>query len=428
MAKTIIIGGGLAGLSAAVYLSKNNRKVELIESSPKLGGRTYSFFNKTFNSEIDNGQHLLLGAYKSTLEFLKITNAINKIEFQDNLKIIYKNKVGESFTIDASKYFYPINLLSAIWNFNSLTKKDKFNFIRFVSSISFQNDKNLEKISVKKYLIKNNQSENAIKSFWEILAISALNTNIDEASAVLFNKMLKKIFLAGNKSTTILTPKENLSKIFIDPSLEYLKQTSFNYSISEKLESIKIYNNIITELKTDLRTITDFENVILAIPPYQILKLNCNEKLLQSDFLEFEYSAIISVNMKLKKNIFTEKFVALIDSEVDWIFNHNKYISIVISDANKFVELSKEQILEICINELQKYFKNFEKDLIIKSLVIKEKRATIKSTPEFENFRNKIVTKIKNLSIVGDWTNTGLPQTIESAILSGKLSAFKFIK
>ncbi|MBK7103863.1 MAG: oleate hydratase [Ignavibacteriae bacterium] len=423
MAKCIIVGGGLAGLSAAVYLSKNGHQIELIDSSPKLGGRTYSFFNEKFNSEVDNGQHLLMGSYKLTLEFLKLINAFDKLEFQDNLKIVYINTESEKFKIDASKYFYPLNLLNAIWNFNALNLNEKFHFINFVISIPFISNSKLEKLTVAEWLKNNKQSENAIKSFWANLTVSALNTNIEDASAILFKNMLLKIFFTGNKSSTILIPKDNLSKIFVEPTLEYLNKMKFSYSVSEKLESIKIENNSVKEIKTNKRTLTQFDNLVLAIPYHQISKIKCNEKLLESDFGDYDTSAIISVNLKLKENIFTEKFISLIDSQIHWVFNHEEFITLVISDANSLIQLSQNQIIEICITELQKYFSDFNKNLITDSFVIKEKRATIKSNLEFENFRSKIEAKISNVFFIGDWTNTGLPQTIESAIYSGMKAA-----
>ncbi|MFZ1289451.1 MAG: hydroxysqualene dehydroxylase HpnE [Melioribacteraceae bacterium] len=425
MAKCIIIGGGIAGLSTAVYLSKYGHEIELIESSPKFGGRTYSFFSNTFDAEIDNGQHLLMGAYKNTIDFLKITNAIDKIEFQENIKVIYINKLGEKFKIDASKYFYPINLLSAIWNFNVLNKKEKLFIIKFIISLFIQDKNKLENITVAEWLKKNNQSINTIKSFWKILTVSALNTNIDEAYAYLFKKMLVKIFFAGNKSSIILIPKENLSKIFVEPTLEFLQRKNFSYSVSEKLEYIKIDKNFVKEIRTNKRTLTQFDYLILAITPYQIKKIICNENLIDNNFDKFETSAIISVNLKLKKNFMTEKFVALIDSKIHWIFNHGEFITIVISDANRYVEFPQDIIVEICISELQKYFKEFKKEFVFESSVIKEKRATIKSTPNFEKIRSKVNSKISNLQFAGDWTNTGFPQTIESAIYSGLKAAKK---
>ncbi len=425
MAKCIIIGGGITGLSTAVYLSKFGHEIELIESSPKLGGRTYSFFSNSFQTEIDNGQHLLMGAYKYTLDFLKLTNAIDKLELQENLKVVYINKFGGKLKIDASKYFYPFNLINAIYNFNALNFNEKLNFIKFIIFLPFQNKSSLENLSVIEWLKKKNQSINSIKSFWEILTVSVLNTNIDEASAYLLKKMLIKIFFAGNKSSTIIIPKENLNKIFVDSTLEFMKQKKFTYSVSEKLENIKIDKNVVKEIRTNKRTFTQFDYLILAITPYQIRKIICNENLIDNNFDKYETSAIISVNLKLKENFMTEKFVALIDSKIHWIFNHGEFITIVISDANRYVEFPQDIIVEICISELQKYFKEFKKEFVFESSVIKEKRATIKSTPNFEKIRSKVNSKISNLQFAGDWTNTGFPQTIESAIYSGLKAAKK---
>ncbi len=428
MAKCIIIGGGLAGLSTAVYLAENNFQVELIEASPKLGGRTYSFVNKKFNTEFDNGQHLLMGAYNYTLNFLELIKSIDKLTIQKSMMAVYADKSGNKYSLNASKFFYPLNLLSAILNFNCINFKEKYNFIKFVISLPFQNKRKLEKLTIDEWLMKNGQTENSIKSFWEILAVSALNTNIKEASASLFKQMLIKIFFTGNNAARLIIPKVKLSKVFVEPAVQFLSSKRTVISINEKLEKIKFENSIVKEIITNKRSSSDFDFVVLAIPPSQISKLSSNEKLLLTDFNEFESSGIISVNLKLKEKFLNEKFIGLIDSKIHWVFDHGEYVSIVISDANDYLEFSQEKLVELCIKELKMFFKNFDEKMIINSFVIKEKRATIKSIQKFENKRNSYNKNVKNFYFAGDWTDTNLPQTIESAIKSGYKTAQKIIK
>ena len=109
MKKCLIIGGGISGLTAASILSYNKIQVTIIESSPKAGGRTYSFIDKESDSLIDNGQHILMGCYNETLDFVNLIGAESNFEFQKTLYLKFLDKSKKQFKIDASKYFYPFN-------------------------------------------------------------------------------------------------------------------------------------------------------------------------------------------------------------------------------------------------------------------------------------------------------------------------------
>lgn len=419
MARCLIIGGGLAGLSTAVYLSKAGHQIELIEATNRLGGRTFSFFDEETQTEIDNGQHILMGAYTHTLDLIEPLETKHLLDYQKNLNAVFYKKKNKRYTLDASKYFYPFNLLAAIWNYDALSTKEKINFIKFVGSLIFINSKKLKKISILDWLKSSGQSENSIKSFWEILAVGALNTSLEDGSAFLFFNMLKQIFYSGNKASTIIIPNAGLSKTFIEPILNYLQKTTFEFSLSEKVEKINIENNLAKEIITNKRRITEFDNVILTIPLYNLINIACPFDLYNKENINWETSSIISITLWLTENRIKDNFFALINSPVQWVFNHNKYYVLVISDANMFNDISNEEIVEFCIKELESYNSNFDRNFVFKSKVLKQKKATIKSTQQFEKFRENLISPIENIFFAGDWTNTQLPQTIESAIKSG---------
>lgn len=124
MKKGIVIGGGLAGLTAASYLSANGFNISLFEASPKLGGRAYSFYDPEFGGEIDNGQHLLMGCYKYTLDFFKLIGSYDNLEIQENLSVNYVDKNNNNYYLNASSYFYPFNLLNALLNYKAIFAAD----------------------------------------------------------------------------------------------------------------------------------------------------------------------------------------------------------------------------------------------------------------------------------------------------------------
>ncbi|MCH8326685.1 MAG: oleate hydratase, partial [Bacteroidetes bacterium] len=165
MKKCVVIGGGIAGLTSAVYLSKSGINVELIESSNKLGGRAYSFKDTATGSTIDNGQHILMGCYKDTLDFLRLINAEDNLIYQDRLSIPFLNSNSEIFKLEATKLFYPLNLLMGLLNYNALRIEDKISLIVFFIKLAFSDINKLKNLTVEGWLFREKQSENLRKSF-----------------------------------------------------------------------------------------------------------------------------------------------------------------------------------------------------------------------------------------------------------------------
>jgi len=419
MKKCVVIGGGIAGLTSAVYLSKAGFNVEVIESSNKLGGRAYSFKDEKTGSVIDNGQHILMGCYKETLKFLRLINAEDNLIYQQKLSVPFLNNQSELFMLEATKLFYPLNLLLGLLNYNLLKSEDKFSLIIFFVKLAFTNKSNLKDITVEEWLLRKNQSSNLIKSFWEIVCVGTLNASIKKASAQLFASILKKIFFRGNFSAAMLVPKYGLSETYCNPAEEYLSKNNARLYFSENVTEIIIEDKTVKKIITTKRTVEDFDYVISAVPYPALLKFYSNTQL---EKIKFENSCIVSIHIWIKENTLTEKFYGLVDSPIHWIFNNDDHLTLVISNANYLVEKDKTEIYEMCVVELKKYT-NISKDNILHYKIIKEKRATFIPVPEVLSKRPGLKTNINNLFLAGDWTDTGLPATLEGAVLSGKLAA-----
>ena len=198
MKKCIVIGGGFAGLTAAAYLSNSGFQVELLEASPKLGGRAYSFKDNETGSIIDNGQHIMMGCYHDTLKFIRMIGAEKNFLFQKGLEVNFLNSDSELIKLKSFPFPYPFNLLFGLLNFKALSYSDRIRFLRFFLKLPFISLEKLNELTVYDWLIKENQNEKIRKAFWEILSVGALNTNIKKASALTFAIILKEIFLKGS--------------------------------------------------------------------------------------------------------------------------------------------------------------------------------------------------------------------------------------
>ncbi len=421
MNRCIIVGGGLAGLSSAVFLANNGIKIELLEASPKLGGRTYSLIDKTTSDIIDNGQHILMGCYKNTLDFIRTINAEDNFIFQNQLHVDFLKEGFKLFPLKSTNLIYPFNLLFALLNYEAVSLIDRLKLLKFFLKLYFYSDDFLNKISVYQWLLLENQSDKIIKSFWEILAVGALNTNIKKASAKVFSDILKKIFFRGSNAAAIILPKYDLSRAFCEKSKRFIEEKNGSISLLESVDHFEFSDNRIVSVKTNKREITDFDSVISAVPYLNLKNILGPDQTILAP-VDFHYSTIISIHIWLKKNNLQNSFYGLINSPVHWIFNHKSHLTLVISDANELSEISKEELFELALTQLEKYVK-ISKNNVASYKIIKEKRATFIPDNDITNKRPEQKTKFNNFFLAGDWVNTGLPSTIESAVKSGKIAS-----
>jgi hydroxysqualene dehydroxylase len=418
--KIIVIGGGFAGLSAAAYLANKKYKVTLLEASPKLGGRAYSFLDKETNSVLDNGQHILLGCYYETLNFLSLVQAKDNFYFQKRLEVRF---VKEGFQILPLKSFplvYPFNLLIGLLSFEAISFSERIGLLKVFIKLLFLTSDNFSNMNIKGWLEKENQSQNVQDAFWRILAVGALNTSIEKASAKIFIDILKQIFLKGNSAATIVLPKYGLSESYCKNAEKFILNNGGEIILSEPIEKIIISDGKLVEIHSSKKVFLDFDFVISAIPAFALNRIIDGENI--NSIPDFKYSSILNIHLWLKENKIPEGFFGLINSPIHWVFNKGSHLNIVISDADELLNKSDEELLSMVKSEMKKFFL-LDPGVISNYKIIKEKRATFIPSNGIIDKRPAQETQIKNLILAGDWVDTGLPPTIESAAKSGRIAA-----
>jgi len=418
MKKIVIAGGGVTGLSAAVFLSKNNHQVELIEAAPLLGGRARSFYDPQFGSEIDNGQHLLMGCYRETLKFLEETGGTDGLLIQDDLKIPFAEINGKITFLKSESKIYPFNLLSAILNFKIISFRERLSALNLFVKLIVTTETDFRDRTVVEWLNENKQSRRISDVLWEPLVVSTMNTHPEKASAEIFIRVLKEVFLSGKKGSNLIIPKTGLSKLFVEKSVALLEKRGVKIYCSEPVKKVIVEGNRAKSISTSKRGKIEFDELVLAVPPHSLQKIEGLEKLFSPGSLEYQYSPIITVYLKINNNHLTEPLYSIVESDIHWVFNHGEFISVVLSGADKWIDLSSEEIIDKTKEEVSQYL-NLKQGDLTSARVIKEKRATIVLNPEGMRKR-KIRHPLRNLHIAGDWTDTGLPATIEGGIVSGR--------
>ena len=204
----VIIGGGVAGLAAAVDCSSHGLSVLLVEQKPRLGGRTYSFIHQETGDEVDNGQHLMMGCYHSTLKFLKLIDRLDRVEIQKNLSITFRRSSQSPSTLAAVGLPAPLNVLVGLLRLNTISFSERLSLFRVGLDLILKNpdtDQHLQSITVAQWLDEMKQPSANKKYLWDIIAIGALNDVTDKISASLFVKVLKSVFFGKKMNSSIFT-------------------------------------------------------------------------------------------------------------------------------------------------------------------------------------------------------------------------------
>lgn len=434
--KTVtVIGGGIAGLSSAVFLAEKGYSVTLIESSPKFGGRVYSFFDKTSGLQIDNGQHILASWYHNTFDYLKLIGTFDKLSFQKQLEVTFADLNGAQYSLKASKLPPPLHLAGGIMGYKALVLSDKLAIVRLVNKIKKDkySEAELRSINTDKLFELSSQTEKAIDYFWKPFIIAVFNAQPDSTSAYMFCNMIKLGFIEKGGSELVL-PKGYLSDIFVSPALEYLKTKNAQVISNNGIKEIKFNNNSISEviIEDNASFKTDF--YVSAVPFFNFKSLFEGKDYDNnfSDMQELKASSIVNIHLKFDRDISSvldADFAGMLNTSSQWVFKvTNDQVCVVISSAAAVAEKTKEEIIRLAVDELKKCFPGFNDYNIIASRVLKEMRATFVPDKESLNSRPESKTRISNLFLAGDWTNTGLPATIEGAVKSGKTAGNQILK
>jgi squalene-associated FAD-dependent desaturase len=260
----IIVGGGWAGLAAAIELGRHKIPVIVLESAKQLGGRARSVHLDKLH--IDNGQHMLLGAYKSTLDCLRHIGVNESDVFERQpLTLQWLRPNGNPVSLNTIKIPAPLHLAWALFRAKGLSLGDRLsalNFCRILQKINFTVEIDC---SVESLLKKHHQSSEVIKAIWEPLCLGALNTQIYEASAQIFLRTLRDSFSHSRKDSDILLTKKDLGSIFPEPASDYIETHHGSVRLGQRVTELNIHNSSVAGVQLSEQQIKS-HYVVLATP------------------------------------------------------------------------------------------------------------------------------------------------------------------
>jgi hydroxysqualene dehydroxylase len=424
----LVIGAGVSGLSAAVDLSSRGLKVLVCEKSPHAGGRASSFIDKSTSEWVDNGQHLMMGCYTAARRYIQMIGSDSLAELQPVLNIPYYRAGSERTELRCLPLPSLMHAGSGLIRFSTIPFRELLRMSTVVKEILFRSGpEELDGISAAEWLSRLNQSPSARKYLWDVLCIGALNSSPEKVSALIFFRILKAIFTGARTNSCFLLPRATLSTLLIDPAVEYIRKHGGEIRTGTAVQKLRIKNDRVVSAQLNGGRNIAAEKIIAAVPWHTVNALVEPEIIL--DDSAFCSAPIVSIQLWLDRKILNDKFAALIDTSVQWVFdagallkNQEKtgqHLSFVISGAESFSKMTKSELITLAWNDLCSILPAARQAKIIHALAIKEKRATFIPAPGLESKRPSAQTRFKNLFLAGDWTDTGLPATIEGAIWSG---------
>jgi squalene-associated FAD-dependent desaturase len=402
-----VIGAGLAGLAAATHLAARGVTVTLFEAAGQAGGRCRSYFDPNFEGVIDNGNHLVLSGNRAIYQYLnRIGAQQHLIGPEQTLFDFVDLKSGARWTLKPNDGPLPWWLGSPSRRVPGTSAGDYIAYAKLLFAGRRQTVGDV--LSCKGVL-------------WDRLMqpflLAALNTDPCTASAQLAGAILKETLAKGAQAYRPRIATPNLAAAFIDPALEFLKIRGVRVHFNERLRAITFGGREAAALEFPDATVplASHDMVVLAVPPWVakdlVPRLPC-----PSDF-----RSIVNAHFKFPGPPGAPPILGVVGGTAEWIFAFDDRISVTVSGADAIVDKEREELANILWADVVQALGISEP--LPKWQIVKEKRATFAATPAQEAKRPIGKTGWRNFFLAGDWTDTGLPATIEGAVRSGETAA-----
>lgn len=418
----VVIGGGLAGLSASVSLSDAGYRVSLIERAPRLGGRATSYLLPD-DTHIDNCQHVTLRCCTNLEDFYSRAGVADKIRFHRSL--FFGDSTGRRGRMQPGGLPAPFHLLTSFAVFPLLNWRDKSGIARAMLRITVAGGKPRvsKSASMLEWLQSQRQTQRAIDRFWRTVLVSALNEDLGQIDAQYGIDVFWKAFLSNSVGFMMGVPSVPLADLYAACG-ERIRQSGGQVRTRCGAASIVFSGSRISGVPLDDGTLLSADYYVSAVSFDRLIKLIPEQMRTEKPFSglsRFRFSPITGIHLWFDRPVMTEPFLASVDQTIQWIFNKRggEYLQIVISASRGLSHLSQQEIVDLSIKEISALLPGVRDATLVRSVVVRENSATFSPEPGCDEWRPPQRTAIANFLLAGDWTRTGWPATMEGAVRSG---------
>lgn len=437
----VVVGGGVAGMSAACALAEAGFRVRLVERRGYLGGRASSYLHPGVNEVIDNCQHVLFGCCTNLIGFYRRIGALDRIHWSSEMTMIEPGS-GSRSPLGPSKLGplglpAPLHALPKLLAAKAFTGADKLALARaFRALLKPVPQDSTEDLAT--WLARHGQTPGAIERFWRLVIASALNADLDSIALPYAAKVVRELFMNSAEAGLMGMSTVPLSELYAGAAA-FLRDRGSEVVFNTNLESAE-WDATASQwtLATRAGSVrADF--LVLALPFEATAKLLPKmppaegAEALSGKLARHEHWPICSVHLWFDREITDLDHAILLDRELHWMYNKSRlqprrktrgcYLELLVSASRSFAALTREQAITKAVRELAEFFPEAAKAKLEKAALVKEVRATFGVPPGIDAARPSAISPWPNCFLAGDWTATGWPSTMESAARSGHLAA-----
>lgn len=430
-----VIGGGLAGLSAACELADRRHQVTVFERRPWLGGKTYSFVDRVTGDEIDNGQHVFMECTTAYTGFLDRLGTLDQCERQTRLSVTVFDRDGRRSVLRASRLPAPFHLGGSFLRYSHIPLSMKPGIMRTLlraERLSEQEREALHQRSLGEWLRSQGQGEAAIRNFWDFMLVPTLNATADECSAADALFVLREGFLKSNRAAAIGVARGGLNTLHVAPAIAYIEARGGSVRPSTTVTGLRLQDGRATGIDVEGGPSEHFDGIVCAVPPRQAASLLPAQAPERCALEAIRMAPIVNLHLWFDRPVASFSIAAFVGNELQWVFNRDQLdgsrpardshrLVVSLSAATRYMDLTKKQLRERFIPQLHRAVPGTAAARLVHFLAIKEPEATFVPAPKLQ--RPTAKTAWPNLVLAGTFTDTGWPATMESAVRSGQLAA-----
>ena len=440
----IVIGAGFAGLSAAARLAAAGRRVLVLEARGRLGGRATAFDDRETGYRVDNGQHVLAGCYHETFRFLDVIGARDRVALQDSLDVAFIDRDGRRSRLRCPRLPAPWHLAAGVARWSGVGWRDRLPLAKLGGALKPGAAPPPPTETVAAWLARLGQTPRMVEMLWEPLAVAALNQGIDQALAPPFVRVLAQMFTGTTRDAALGMTATPLDEMYAEPARAFIEANGGEVR-PNALARVAVRGGRVESVTVRGDVLPLPEAVIAAVPWFGLPGLFQDPEGTLAPLLAAASgtaaSPIVTVNLWLDRPVLPDAFVGLPGRTMQWVFDTAQirrtpalgvgnsapgpgaaHLSLVSSGAEAVLRQSNDALIALAWQELRDAVPEAAAATLVRATVVREPQASFSLAPG-QPARPGTRTAVAGLLLAGDWVDTGLPATIESAVVSGHRAA-----
>lgn len=426
--RVVVVGGGLAGISAALSAADGGADVVLVERRSRLGGMTWSLERNGL--WFDNGQHVFLRCCSSYRSFLDRIGSAGDVILQDRLAIPVLKPGSRTSWIRRSGLPAPLHLGPALALYRHLSARERLSAALASTALRKLSPyaPGLDATTFGEWLASHHQSAAAIEALWDLIAIPTLNLPASKASLALAVKVFRTGLFDEAGAGDIGWSAVPLVELHANPGLRALEKAGVEVMLGTRVHALDADGEL--SVRTS-RGVLEADSVIVALPPEVAATLVAPEVL--GDVSRLGASPIVNVHLVLDRRVTDMALAAAIGSPVQFVFDRTvssglaasigggegQCLAVSLSAADDYIGVGTKRLVALFVEALERLFPAMSRARVRDALVTREPTATFRGVPGAQELRPATLTAVPGLFMAGAWCDTGWPATMEGAVRSG---------